>query len=89
VGAVDPRLLRRARPKRQAKTFVGALMLVHRSDDLFVSDIGRGHLDPSVVAQRRIDRQAPRCGLDREPLKPFVRDEIEQRRSRDQIDRTV
>ena len=54
-----------------------------------VGGVGRIDLDAAVVAQRRIDRQPPRRGLDHEPLQPFVGHEIEQRRGGDQIDRAV
>ena len=42
-----------------------------------------------VIAQRRIERQPPRCRLGREALEPLVRHEIEQRRCGDQLNRPI
>src|SRR2546430_10856783 len=60
------------RPPRSTLFPYTTLFRSHRGDDLFVGGVVRRHLDPSVVAQRRIDRQAPCRSLDGEPLQPLV-----------------
>ncbi len=77
------------RSERRPETLVGALMRIDPGGDRRIERIGRREFDPSVIAQRRVKRDRARGDLDREPVQPGLRDEIEQRRGGDQIDRPV
>src|SRR5262249_56180168 len=48
----------------------------------------RGREGGAVMGQRRIEWRSPRRHFDDEPLEPFGRNEIEQRRRGDEIERT-
>ena len=64
-------------------------MRIDGGNDRRVEWIGWADLDPAVIAQRRIDRDRSRKGLDGQSIKPSLRYQIEQRRRGDQIDRPV
>src|SRR5664279_6019575 len=76
-------------PALGPKTFIRALMRVHCGGDGRIERVGGTEFDPSVVAQCRIDRDFSRRDLDRQPFEPSRRDEIEQRRRGDQINRPI
>ena len=64
-------------------------MPVHGRDDVGIEAMRRIERDPPVITERGIDRQPARRRFDQQALEPILRHEIEQRRRRDQIDRTV
>ena len=71
---------RRAGSERRAEPLVPELVEVDRSDDSLVVTAGRRQADTAVIAQRRIEG-TPADREDRDqPIQPFHRHQIEQRR---------
>ena len=77
----------RRRSERRAEALVGPLIQLERGQNIAVERIGRLDRDAAVAGERRIDRQPARSSLDHETFEPFERDQIEQRRRGDEIER--
>ena len=75
--------------ERRTEPLVAALVLVHGVDDGGIERIDRIERRKTVIAERRIDRQAARRALGHQPVEPVMRHQIEQRRGGDQLDRPV
>jgi hypothetical protein len=80
---------RRQGPERGAKSFVPALVRVDRGDHCRIERMESVEFNAAVITQRRIDRDRARQSLDHQSLEPSLRNQIEQRRRGDQIDRPV
>src|SRR4029079_17482411 len=79
----------RARPERRAKTLVGALVQVDAGQEFGIEDRSRIRDRAAVIGERRVNRTAPRRRFDNEAIEPFRRNEVEQRRCSDKVERTV
>src|SRR5712691_11076116 len=77
------------RPERRAEALVGALMEVEAIEELAVERLARLDDGAAIVSERGVDRQSPRRRLDDEAIEPFGRNEIEQRRRDDEVERTL
>ena len=80
---------RRARPERRAKPLVGALVQVEAGEEFGIEDRSRIRDCAAVIGERRVNRKTPRRRFDDEAIEPFRRNEVEQRRCSDQVERTV
>ena len=79
----------RARAERRTEALVGALVQVEAGPELGIEGRRRLGDGAAVIGERGVDRQPPRRRFDDEAIEPFGRNKVEQRRCRDQIERTV
>src|SRR5438874_2168414 len=77
------------RAERWTKTLVDALMPIDCRDHRVVKRLAGVEFDPPLIGQCGIDRQSPRRAFEREAIKPFRGDEVEQCRRRDEISRSI
>src|SRR5712692_3657818 len=80
---------RRGRPECRTEALIGALMRVEASQEFAIGKAAGLRGGAAVVRQRRIDREPTRGRLDDQAIEPFRRNEVEQRRGCNEIDRAV
>src|SRR5215831_6050811 len=80
---------RRARTERRTEALVGALVEVESGQEFDIEALWRRGDSAAVVGQRRIERQPSRRDFDNEAIEPFARNEVEQRRRGDEIERAI
>ena len=83
------RQCRRARPERRAETLVGALVQVEAGQEFGIEDCTRIGDGAAVIGERRVNRQPPRRRFDDQAIEPIGRNEVEQRRCGDQVERAI
>ena len=81
------RLGGRCRAQRRAKSLVAALVEIYRGDDVRVERVARLERNSPIIGERCINSQAAARDLAGKTPQPIVRDEVEQRGGRDQIQR--